>query len=464
MADPRVSIVTATYRRPLVLRHAIASVLGQDMPEWELIVVGDGCRDETEEVVRGFADPRIRFVNLPANSGCQSAPNNEGVRLARAPMLAFLNQDDLWFPDHLSRGLAFHETSAAGVSVAPMLVLADGTAADGAPDPARDVARLDGATPDGRWGAEGFFLASCWLLRREAAAAVGPWLPAKETRLSPSQEWLHRAARRGVGVVLRPRVTILCLHGAARRGSYIARRSVEHERAAAWVAAGEAVRATLFEMAALRHAREQAAARRGPGRLVRGALAGLGLHPDAVRRWLGGVGKGRWVAEVYARGRAAPEPPIGRVVSAADPALSDGYAAGWHAQEAEGRWTASADAELLLRVPAAGLSLRLTLRSLTPQTATLRLDGRPVVSLPVGPEPAEAVVPLPEAGPVCIGLSAERTTRPCDIAASADSRALGLFLSALALDQSGSDSHAGSASGGANSGPSSGGSGAAGRP
>lgn len=68
MAAPRVSILTATDRRPLVLRHAIASVLAQDMPEWELIAVSDGCTDDTEAVVRGFADPRIRWMNLPAHS------------------------------------------------------------------------------------------------------------------------------------------------------------------------------------------------------------------------------------------------------------------------------------------------------------------------------------------------------------------------------------------------------------
>ena len=107
---PLVSIVVATYNRAHVVAHAIASVRRSTVTDWELIVVGDRCTDDTEAVVAGFADPRITWVNLPENAGEQSGPNNEGIRRARGRYLALLNHDDLFFPrppgdlDRLLRG------------------------------------------------------------------------------------------------------------------------------------------------------------------------------------------------------------------------------------------------------------------------------------------------------------------------------------------------------------------------
>src|SRR4029077_16679146 len=90
-----------TYNRSRVLRHAVASVLGQSFADFELLVVGDGCTDDSAAVVAGFADPRLRWINLPANSGHQSAPNNEGLRQAKGELIAYLGHDDLWLPHHL---------------------------------------------------------------------------------------------------------------------------------------------------------------------------------------------------------------------------------------------------------------------------------------------------------------------------------------------------------------------------
>src|SRR4029079_4037879 len=99
-----------------VLRYAIRSVLQSSFTDWELIVVGDGCTDDTEDTVRAFADPRIQFVTLPMNSGGQAAPNNAGLELARGRYIYFLNHDDQFFPDHLGQSVAFMETTQAEVS------------------------------------------------------------------------------------------------------------------------------------------------------------------------------------------------------------------------------------------------------------------------------------------------------------------------------------------------------------
>ena len=100
-AAPRVSVIIPTYNRSNVLRHAIASVLRQSFADYELLVVGDGCSDDSAATVAGFADARIRWINLPVNSGHQSAPNNEGLRQARGELIAYLGHDDLWLPHNL---------------------------------------------------------------------------------------------------------------------------------------------------------------------------------------------------------------------------------------------------------------------------------------------------------------------------------------------------------------------------
>lgn len=105
-ATPRVSILTATYNRSNVLRLVIETVRRQTVTDWEWIIVGAACPDDTGDAVVSFQDPRIRFVNLERGYGEQSGPNNGAFRLTRAPYLAYLSHDDLWLPDHLEATLA----------------------------------------------------------------------------------------------------------------------------------------------------------------------------------------------------------------------------------------------------------------------------------------------------------------------------------------------------------------------
>jgi glycosyltransferase involved in cell wall biosynthesis len=101
-ASAPVTVVTTTYNWPAALALAMRTVLEQSFGDFEYLVVGDGCSDETEAVVRGFDDPRIRWINLPENSGNQSVPNQAALDQARGGLIAYLNHDDLWFPDHLA--------------------------------------------------------------------------------------------------------------------------------------------------------------------------------------------------------------------------------------------------------------------------------------------------------------------------------------------------------------------------
>lgn len=100
--NPKVSVITATYNSSRTLRCTIESVLAQDVQDFEYIVVGDACTDNSQNVVQSFGDPRIRWHNLITNSGSQSIPNNAGLEFARAQYIAYIGHDDLWFPNHLS--------------------------------------------------------------------------------------------------------------------------------------------------------------------------------------------------------------------------------------------------------------------------------------------------------------------------------------------------------------------------
>lgn len=100
--DPLVTVIVATYNWSTVLPYSIGSALRQTFRDFELLVVGDGCTDDSAEVVSALGDPRVRWINLPKNSGHQSGPNNEGLRQARGKIIAYLGHDDLWIPHHLS--------------------------------------------------------------------------------------------------------------------------------------------------------------------------------------------------------------------------------------------------------------------------------------------------------------------------------------------------------------------------
>jgi glycosyltransferase involved in cell wall biosynthesis len=81
MEVPTVSIILPTYNRSHLVGRAIQSVLEQTFQYWELIVVDDASSDNTEGVVCGFPDPRIRYIRHQWNKG-QSAARNTGIRSA----------------------------------------------------------------------------------------------------------------------------------------------------------------------------------------------------------------------------------------------------------------------------------------------------------------------------------------------------------------------------------------------
>lgn len=116
MARPAVSVVVPTFNREELLGEAIASVLGQSFADFELIVVDDESSDGTRDAVARVADPRLRWLPL-RHSGNLSLLRNAGIRASRAPLVAFLDSDDLWREDKLAvqAGLLASDTRAGFV-------------------------------------------------------------------------------------------------------------------------------------------------------------------------------------------------------------------------------------------------------------------------------------------------------------------------------------------------------------
>jgi GalNAc5-diNAcBac-PP-undecaprenol beta-1,3-glucosyltransferase len=96
-----VSIVVPTYNRPATLGRALDSVLGQDYPGWELIVVDDGQLPGTVEALSSYADPRISVVSHDRNRGV-SAARNTGLDHVTGEWFTFLDDDDELVPHALS--------------------------------------------------------------------------------------------------------------------------------------------------------------------------------------------------------------------------------------------------------------------------------------------------------------------------------------------------------------------------
>lgn len=105
MKGPLVSVVIPTRFRPRIVHRAIKSALAQSLADIEVIVVVDGPDNDTEQSLAAITDPRVRVIALPAQVGGSEA-RNSGVRAARAPWIALLDDDDEWFPHKLQVQLA----------------------------------------------------------------------------------------------------------------------------------------------------------------------------------------------------------------------------------------------------------------------------------------------------------------------------------------------------------------------
>jgi len=223
---PAVTVIVATFDRSNIVGDVIRSVIAQTRTDWELLVVGDGCTDDTRDVVASISDPRVRYVELEPRSGDQSGPTNAGIGLARGRYIALLNHDDFWFPDHLARALATLEATGADLTFTLQL--------EADPD---GRFRVNGSFPDGRFDPIAHPNASTWVFRRELAARIGPLRHRNRVYSYPTRDWLWRAYKSGATLVATSAVTVVVVSATTRRNVYAERAWREH--AALWRAMRE---------------------------------------------------------------------------------------------------------------------------------------------------------------------------------------------------------------------------------
>ncbi len=108
---PKFSVLLPTHNRADVVGFAIESVLNQSFKNFELLVVGDGCTDQTEAVVARFSkrDKRVKWFNFPKSAGFGYANRNSALKTAKGELVAYIGHDDLWLPNHLETHADFFE-------------------------------------------------------------------------------------------------------------------------------------------------------------------------------------------------------------------------------------------------------------------------------------------------------------------------------------------------------------------
>lgn len=101
-----VSIITPSHNTGRFIGETIESVLAQTYTDWEMIIVDDCSDDNTDSVVASYSDPRIRYMKNTKNSGA-AVTRNKALAATRGRWIAFLDSDDVWYPDKLRRQIDF---------------------------------------------------------------------------------------------------------------------------------------------------------------------------------------------------------------------------------------------------------------------------------------------------------------------------------------------------------------------
>ena len=96
---PFFSIILPTYNRAYILAETIGKVICQDFKNWELLVIDDGSKDNTKQVVESINDDRIRYIYQENKE--RSVARNNGINQAKGEYICFLDSDDIILENHL---------------------------------------------------------------------------------------------------------------------------------------------------------------------------------------------------------------------------------------------------------------------------------------------------------------------------------------------------------------------------
>lgn len=181
---PLVSVVMPVYNTERYVGEAIESVLAQADVSVELIVIDDGSTDGTREVLRSYGD-RIKLVESDANSGIGAA-RNRGIAIARGEFLAFMDADDIWRSEKLSKQLAqFEADPDLDISFTMMQCFLS-------PELSDEIKARRHCPPDPAPGQ----LPPTVLVKKTSFDRVGPFDP--KWRVGEFVDWLARARHLGL--------------------------------------------------------------------------------------------------------------------------------------------------------------------------------------------------------------------------------------------------------------------------
>lgn len=217
---PRVTVILPTYNWSSVLRYAISSVLRQTFTDFELLVIGDGCTDDSARVAAESGDARVRWIALPENSGHQSGPNNVGLREARGEIIAYHGHDDLWLPHHLAAMVDALQSSDADLAHSLCLMVPSDGESGWLLIPQPELGSY--APP------------LCVVHRRSLTERIGGWRDYRELGTTPPDvELWRRAAASEAMLTFVPRLTGIKFPASVRRDVY---RTRPHREQEAWTA------------------------------------------------------------------------------------------------------------------------------------------------------------------------------------------------------------------------------------
>lgn len=108
MGGPLVSVCIGAYNRKDTIRECVDSALGQTWENKEVVVVDDASTDGTREILQEYGDG-IRLICRETNSGICPVTRNQALAEAKGQYVAFLDSDDVWYPEKLARQVEFLE-------------------------------------------------------------------------------------------------------------------------------------------------------------------------------------------------------------------------------------------------------------------------------------------------------------------------------------------------------------------
>ena len=195
MTPPAVSVIIPVHNAARTLVATVQSVLAQSFADFELVLIDDGSTDDSLPVMLDLAMADARIHVLAQSNKGVAATRNLGVKSSSAPLIAFLDADDLWHADKLARHVAYHKADAdVDVSYARIAFI-DPAAADARGALTTSSIERGGLTLQQILAENPVCTMSNMVVTRACFDLVGPFLA--NMSFAEDQEWLARTADRG---------------------------------------------------------------------------------------------------------------------------------------------------------------------------------------------------------------------------------------------------------------------------